>query len=116
HTMRRAPVFFLDIPFEERLAYITEEYGKLPAERLEAAILRIEKRLGGLEAKNALNHLREGQLNESFRILLRYYDKWYNKGLNNRENLASLLNKIPCTGVDTKTNVQNLLSCKTVSA
>ena len=45
------PRFFLDIPFEERLAYITEEYGKLPAERLEAAILRIEKRLGGLEAK-----------------------------------------------------------------
>ncbi len=116
YTMRRSPVFFLDIPFEERLVYIREEYGKIPVAKLEDAILRIQKRLGGLETKNALNHLREGDLYGCFRILLNYYDKWYQKGLNNRENLASLLNKIPCMGVDTKTNVQNLLSCKTVSA
>ena len=116
YTMRKSPVYFLDIPFEERLAYITEEYGKTPRPKLEEAILRIQKRLGGLEAKNALNFLEEGNLAGCFRILLSYYDKWYRKGLNNRENLASLLNKIPCMGVDTKTNIQNLLSCKTVSA
>ncbi|HQY11356.1 MAG TPA: hypothetical protein PK133_04060, partial [Ferruginibacter sp.] len=72
--------------------------------------------LGGLETKNAIRFLEEGNLKDCFRILLSYYDKWYSKGLNNRENLASLLNKIPCKGVDTKTNVQKLLSCKTVSA
>jgi len=116
HTMRNSPVYYLDIPFEERLAYITEEYGKLPAQKLEDAILRIQKRLGGLEARNALDHLREGKLTDCFRILLTYYDKWYQKGLHNRENLASLLNKIPCAGVDTKINVQNLLACKTISA
>jgi len=115
YTMRRSPVFFLDIPFEERLAYITEEYGKIEKERLAESILRIQKRLGGLDTKNAINFLEEGKLNDCFRILLNYYDKWYRKGLNNRENLASLLNKIPCMGVDTKTNVQKLLSCQTVS-
>ncbi len=116
YTMRKSPVLFLDIPFEERLEYITREYGSMSREKIEAAILRIQKRLGGLEAKNALRHLEEGKLADCFRILLHYYDKWYSKGLNNRENLASLLNKIPCKGVDTKTNVQKLLSCKTVSA
>jgi tRNA 2-selenouridine synthase len=114
-TMRKAPVFFMDIPFEERLAYITTEYGKLKKEILKDSILRIQKRLGGLETKNAINFLAENNYTECFRILLCYYDKWYHKGLYNRENISSLLNKIPCTGVDTQINTQKLLSCNIVS-
>ncbi len=115
YTMRRSPVFFMDIPFEKRLDHITEEYGKLKKESLSDAILRIQKRLGGLETKNALRFLAENDHRECFRILLSYYDKWYYKGLMNRENISSLLNKIPCTGVDTETNIQKLLSCHIVS-
>jgi tRNA 2-selenouridine synthase len=115
YTMRKAPVFFMDIPFEERLKYITEEYGKQSKAYLKDAILRIQKRLGGLETKNAINFLEEENFNESFRILLAYYDKWYHKGLYNRENITSLLNKIPCTVVDTQTNTQKLLSCNIVN-
>jgi len=114
-TMRKAPVFFMDIPFEERLEYITEEYGKQSKHYLKDAILRIQKRLGGLETKNAVNFLEEDNFKESFRILLTYYDKWYHKGLYNRENISSLLNKIPCTVVDTQTNTQKLLSCNIVN-
>ncbi|MBS1754365.1 MAG: tRNA 2-selenouridine(34) synthase MnmH [Ferruginibacter sp.] len=116
YKMRKAPVFFIDIPFEHRLNYITEEYGKLKKEKLQEAILRIQKRLGGLETKNAIRFLEEDNIKECFSILLSYYDKWYNKGLQNRENLSLLLNKIPCAGVDTAINTQKLLSCNTVSA
>lgn len=116
HTMRKAPVCFLDIPFEKRLKYITEEYGKYEKEKLLEAITRIQKRLGGLETKNAIRLLQEDKLKACFRILLTYYDKWYSKGLHNRENLSALLNKIPCRSVDTKTNTEKLLSCSTVSA
>ena len=115
-NMRRSPVFFMDIPFEERLEYITEEYGKIKKKILADAILRIQKRLGGLETKNALNFLEEDNTKECFRILLCYYDKWYHKGLYNRENISALLNKIPCTGVDTKINTHKILSCNIVSA
>lgn len=115
HTMRKAPVFFMDIPFEERLNYITDDYGKKSKEYLKEAILRIQKRLGGLETKNALAFLDVDNYNACFRILLSYYDKWYHKGLYNRENISGLLNKIPCTGVDTQINTQKLLSCKIVS-
>jgi tRNA 2-selenouridine synthase len=116
YSMRKSPVFFMDIPFEERLEYITEDYGRQKKEVIKEAILRIQKRLGGLETKNAINFLVENNYRECFRILLSYYDKWYQKGLYNRENISSLLNKIPCTGVDTETNIQKLLSCSTVSA
>jgi len=115
HTMRKCPVLFLDIPFEERLHYITEEYGRLDKEHLVNSIIRIQKRLGGMETKNAINYLLEDNHLESFRILLTYYDKWYGKALHNRENLASILNKIPCKGVDTTINTQNLLKCHLVN-
>jgi len=115
NTMRKSPVYFLDIPFEERLDYITNEYGKFKKEELVNAIIRIQKRLGGLETKNAINHLLENDHKACFRILLAYYDKLYNKALENRENLAALLNKIPCLGVDTATNTQNILACDIVT-
>ena len=116
HTMRKSPVLFMDISFEARLDYITEDYGKQKKEMLKEAILRIQKRLGGLETKNAIKFLEENNYAACFRILLSYYDKWYHKGLHNRENISSLLNKIPCAGVDTKTNAQKLLSCNIVRA
>jgi tRNA 2-selenouridine synthase len=114
-TMRKSPVFFMDIPFEERLDYITGDYGKLKKETIKDAIIRIQKRLGGLETKNALQFLEEDNYKECFRILLSYYDKWYYKGLHNRENISTLLNKIPCTGVDTEINCQKILSCDIIN-
>jgi tRNA 2-selenouridine synthase len=114
-TMRKSPVYFLDIPFEERLHYITKEYGSFTKEQLVNATIRIQKRLGGLETKNAINHLLENNYMACFGILLAYYDKQYNKALLNRENVTLLLNKIPCLGVDTTTNTQNILACHTVT-
>ena len=115
YTMRKCPVYFLDIPFEERLNYLTKEYGLFTKEQLVNAIIRIQKRLGGLETKNAINHLLENNHKECFRILLQYYDKWYIKGLHNRENIEGLLNKIPCAGVDTEINTQKILECHTAT-
>jgi tRNA 2-selenouridine synthase len=114
--MRKSSILFLEIPFEERLDFITAEYGKLSKEALVNAIIRIQKRLGGLETKNAINHLLENNAKESFRILLTYYDKWYLKGLNNRENLSAFLNKIPCKSVDSILNSKNILACSTTNA
>jgi len=106
YCMRKAPVYFVDIPFEERLNYLTDEYGIHPKEKLVNAIMRIQKRLGGLETKNAINFLLENNFKESFRILLHYYDKWYTKGLYNRENAEKLIKNIPATLVNTEQNIE----------
>ncbi len=115
NTMRKSPVYFLDIPFEARLDYITEEYSKTEKEKLVNATIRIQKRLGGLETKNSINYLLEDNYREAFRILLRYYDKWYQKALYNRENPAALLNKIPCSGVDTLINTKKITAWPSVT-
>lgn len=109
NLMRRSPVYFLDIPFEARLQHIVAEYGSLNRQRLAQAILRIQKRLGGLEAKTALEALDQGQIADCFRILLKYYDKWYLRGLNNREHLEQLLVNIPADEIDPSRIVTQLL-------
>jgi len=106
--MRTSPVYFVDIPFEERLKHIVAEYGKHERERLVNAVIRIKKRLGGLETKEAINALVEDRVEDCFRILLTYYDKWYSKGLHNRERLETLLTKIPCDTVQ-ESNIKQLL-------
>jgi tRNA 2-selenouridine synthase len=103
-TMRSSNVYFFDIPFEERLNYLTEEYGVQKKDELVTAIMRIQKRLGGLETKTAINFLLENNFKESFRILLTYYDKYYLKGLHNRENAETLIKKISATEVNTEKN------------
>lgn len=99
-AMRKSPLYFLDIPFEKRLKHIIDVYGKFEKEELEKSIVRIQKRLGGLDTKKAINFLHENNMHECFSILLRYYDKFYNNSLLKRENLESVLNKIPCAAVD----------------
>ena len=106
--MRAQTLYFLDIPFEERLKHITAEYGKQEKEKLVNAIIRIKKRLGGLEAKEAVGALIEDRTEDSFRILLSYYDKQYLKAMHNREGLEALLQKIPCVSVH-ESNMNQLL-------
>ena len=107
-TMRNSPVYFLDIPFNERLNYLVTTYGNFELQMLAESIARIQKRLGGLETKNALRFLLDGNIRDCFAILLKYYDKLYHKGLHNRKNYESLLNIIPCSGVNSTVNANKL--------
>ena len=112
-NMRKSKVFFIDIPFEERLNYLVVEYGSLKKEELVNAGIRIQKRLGGLETKNYINFLLENNFKEAFSILLKYYDKHYTKGLHIRENAKELINFIQAEKVNA--NASLLLLQKYIS-
>ena len=114
NQLRSSPILFLDIPFEERLDYLVGQYGKFEKVQLVNAIMRIQKKLGGLETKNVINYLLENNCKECFRILLRYYDKLYTKGLHFRENLQQLLQKITIDKVDATTITNILMHEKTI--
>lgn len=109
--MRKSQLYFLDISFEERLKNIVSTYGAFEREKLVNATTRIQKRLGGLETKKAIDFLCRENLQEGFSILLHYYDKLYAKSLQNRENITTGLNKIACETVDIN-NIQKLCEQK----
>ena len=108
--IRTCPVYFLDIPFEERLNYLVETYGKLDVVELGEAIKRIQKRLGGLETKMALQYLDEENLKECFSILLKYYDKQYSKGLQNRPDPKPTVVTVETNAVNDIKNAELLLN------
>lgn len=72
-----APVYRIRIPFEVRLQRLVKDYGHFPKELLAEGVLRIKKRLGGLATQQAIEALENGDLAETTRITLRYYDKAY---------------------------------------
>ena len=84
HLIRNSPCYFITIPFEERLNFIVEGYGSFDQKSLIEATMRIQKRLGGLETKSAVDFIKEGAFKEAFSILLKYYDKWYEKNAKNQ--------------------------------
>lgn len=86
--MRSTKVMYIDIPFEARLSHLLDDYQTVPTSELIAATNRIAKRLGGLETKNVLQYLSTENRPEAFRILLRYYDKWYDIGFEKRGDKA----------------------------
>jgi tRNA 2-selenouridine synthase len=89
-SMVQSQILFINIPFEERLNHIIQEYGNLDKEKVADAIVRIQKRLGGLETKIALQNLVAGDIESCYRILLNYYDKLYRKALNKRDQSKAL--------------------------
>ncbi|MBD3748027.1 MAG: tRNA 2-selenouridine(34) synthase MnmH [Sphingobacteriales bacterium] len=84
--MRRAPVVKINIPKEERIDFLNEDYGNLDKDFLKTSVLRIQKRLGPLETKLTLQAIDEGRMKDFIRQVLVYYDKTYAKGINNREH------------------------------
>jgi tRNA 2-selenouridine synthase len=110
HTMKKSKVYYLQLPFDERLKFIVQEYGNLDLDRLVNATTRIKKRLGDMEAKNAIQFLLENNITEGFRILLKYYDKYYQKSLQKKDISPDFLMNISCDKVDAESNTKKLLS------
>lgn len=103
------PSYFIDIPFEARLKHIVSGYGKSSKESLINAILRITKKLGGLEAKTAVNFLMDEDVENCFRILLKYYDKLYHKNeIKSKQDQKQII-RIECADTDAKLNLKKLL-------
>jgi tRNA 2-selenouridine synthase len=110
NTMRNSSLYFMEIPFEERLDFILKNYGIFDREKLVNSVMRIQKRFGPLETKTAINFILEGDIKSAFSLLLKYYDKHYIKAMNTRENLQTLLHTIPSNTIDSEINKEALLS------
>lgn len=84
----RAIILMMDV--KTRLPRLMEEYSVYPAETLKASILKISKRLGGDNTKDALAAVDAGDISKAIEISLYYYDKAYSYGLT-KKNAANLI-------------------------
>lgn len=83
--MCEKPVYFLNVPLEQRIQHLVTVYSSLNQDKLAEAITRIAKKLGYDKAKFALEELEKKNYDKVVELALLYYDKYYLKGLQKRE-------------------------------
>ena len=101
------PLFDMQVPPEQRIDRLVEEYGSLDTEFLVECTERIRKRLGPEQTKNAVAAIRDGRMADFIRQVLVYYDKTYRKGLDSRA--AGKIIAIPAVNTDADRNARQLL-------
>jgi tRNA 2-selenouridine synthase len=82
--MSQALMIFVEVDREQRLDFLLQDYGELPASDLSAAMQRLKKRLGGARLKAALDAIDQNDRRTFASIALDYYDKTYLKALKKR--------------------------------
>lgn len=106
-TMLQSDLYTLTIPFETRLAFITEHYGKFSVEDLSAAVYRIQRKLGGLETKNVIELLNDNNIKGAFELLLKYYDRQYILASKRAERKSIEINSNTIDVVQNATSILN---------
>ncbi len=106
--IRSRHVIFLDIPREARLEWLVEQYTDQDFTLIEEAVIRISKRLGGLQAGRALAAIKTGDLYRCFEIALQYYDDTYAYGLSKRDQ--STIHRLEMPDVNHQANAEAILS------
>ncbi len=76
-NMQNSHAIVLMMDVKTRLPRLLEEYSEFPADLLKAAVMKISKRLGGDDTKEALMAIETGDLAKAMELTLRYYDKTY---------------------------------------
>jgi tRNA 2-selenouridine synthase len=85
--MHFSPLVKVDLALDERVKRLVSEYAQFDNAVLTHAISKITKRLGGDNAKRAVETIEGGDFHEAARILLWYYDKAYNRSIEERRSL-----------------------------
>ncbi|MCH8558671.1 MAG: tRNA 2-selenouridine(34) synthase MnmH [Balneolia bacterium] len=80
-AMSASPWIELQVPKPDRVKRLVASYGDADPDVLAEGIGRVKKKLGGIEAREALTALDKGGLDEVASILLTYYDRMYQKGI-----------------------------------
>ena len=79
--MKTAPLILVEVPLEERVQRLVQEYGRFGVDALREATVRIGKRLGGERTARAVSAIEAGDLATAVQLVLDYYDRAYTYGV-----------------------------------
>jgi tRNA 2-selenouridine synthase len=85
-NMQKATTIVLKMEVATRLPRLIEEYSMYPSELLSEGIMKISRRLGGDNTREALNAIASGDISKAIEISLRYYDKAYQFSIDRKNN------------------------------
>lgn len=106
--MNRGVYFEMEVPFENRVDRLVKGYGNYPKEDLIASVKKIQKRLGGQHVKKAIECYEKGELSDAAEITLKYYDKAYQYGTDQKDFQHKYL--LETSNIDPKISAENLIT------
>lgn len=106
--MKSGPLFQLEVDFNERIERLIQDYATFSKEELEHSLMKIERRLGGQQLKEALEALSNNDLRSATAIALRYYDKTYTHATS-KGNFSKIM-AIPFEKMDCKQAATHLIA------
>ncbi|MBB6498196.1 tRNA 2-selenouridine(34) synthase MnmH [Pedobacter cryoconitis] len=83
-NMRNSVLINVNVPLQQRVEILVEEYGRLDKDFLIECTQRIWKRLGPEQTKHAILAIEEDRMADFIGFVLVYYDKTYKTGLGKR--------------------------------
>ena len=107
--MRNAQIIDIQLPSEERIDFLHDDYGVLDKEFLKESVLKISKRLGPNETKISLLAIEENRMKDFIRQVLVYYDKTYQRGQEKREK--STIHSLPLERIAPIENAMAVIAC-----
>lgn len=84
--MRGAPLLLIEVPLAARIKRLVADYRTSDRELLISAARRIEKKLTKAKLNQVIELLEADNFSGACEILLGYYDRYYNRGLDKRQN------------------------------
>lgn len=106
--LKNAPLINIEIPLEQRVQTLVDDYSRFPKADLLAAFYKIKKRLGGQNLKDAEIAIEENDFRKAAEIALAYYDKSYQFLLEN--NKAPEIYLLKFDRFDPKQNAMDLIN------
>lgn len=87
-----SPYFVVEMDMKERVDRLTLEYGGFSVEMVEAAFVKVSKRMGLNNVKDAIDSFKAGDVRRAVELALIYYDKGYASASEKRtgENIGLL--------------------------
>ncbi len=86
--IRKGDFTFLNVPFEQRVKNIIENYGCFDPKQLIEVTEKLRKRMGDLENRKAIDYLVQTEIENWAEAMLMHYDKQYKYSLSLRPNLS----------------------------
>jgi tRNA 2-selenouridine synthase len=86
NNLQKAPVIILIMDVDKRVPRLIEEYSTYSPEMLKNSIMKISKRMGGDNTKDAIDAVDTGDFEKAIRITLKYYDKAYLYGITKKHS------------------------------
>jgi len=91
--IQAAPILAIKVSQEERISNILRDYGDAPKDALIEACHKISKKLGGDRLKASIQHIENGEIAEAVKIILDYYDQFYDYGLRKKNQQTMVIQK-----------------------